>query len=1005
MSVKTYSSISDRPVLRATSVLVKPYGMKQPLKPAGIASLTLDYQGRHLSTEFIVIDTRDPPLLGLDTCLRLGIVHIDAVGAVTADTNRIIEEYAEVFKGLGCLVGEYNITVDPSVRPVVQPTRKVPLNLRPKLKQLLDDLEQRGVIVKRTEPTDWVNALLLVEKKNGSLRVCMDPVPLNKAIKREHYTIPTFDDVVAHMHGKKLFTLIDMRDGFWQIQLNEASSKLCTFSTPFGRYSYKRLCMGISCAPEVFQRRNIEMFGDLPNVHVIYDDIIIAAADDTEHDTALRELFARAQRYNVRFNKDKLRLKQSSLRYFGHIVTADGIRADPDKVKAISDMPTPTDKKSLMRFLGMVTFLGRWLPHLADAKKPLCHLLRDEVDWNWSREQDDAVRNIKALLTKAPVLRFFDPSKQAVIQCDASSTGLGAVLLQDDQPCAYASRALSDAETRYSQSEKELLAICYAAEKFEYFIYGKKTLVHSDHRPLQAIFLKPISSTTPRLQRMLIRLARFHLEVKYKAGKTMYVSDALSRAYLPFVPNTRDIEMACDIDVTIHSLLYELPASNSRLDEIRQQTASCPELSQLRSFLLNGFPDRSPSWEITAYRDVAIEIMEADGLLLRSGRIIVPVSMRPAMLALIHEGHLGAEKSKARARQSLWWPGMARMIDVTVGACATCCANRRQQPPETLLPHPVPLYPWQKVGTDIFTYNRRDYLLVVDYFSKFPFVSLLPDKTASSVVSALKPLFSIEGSPMTVFADNMPFTSQTMRQFAKDWNFDIITSSPGYPRSNGQAERCVQTVKTLMKKAEESKADPHIALLNYRATPLSGSDKSPAELFHNRRLRTKLPILTSQLVPIHADKTREQLVDRQRVQKEYHDRHARDLPPLKPGDVVRVQQRDELTRGVVTAVHSSPRSYIVDTERGTTVRRNRRHLISTRESRPDTRPPVPVTSPDVTPATAPSTVVVDKPVTVNKSGIANKPTTVPDAQPKSVLRTTRSGRVVRPPVRFRDDSS
>jgi hypothetical protein len=204
----------------------------------------LDYQGRRLSTEFVVIDTRDAPLLGLDTCLRLGIVHIDAVCAVTADTNRIIEEYADVFKGLGCLDGEYNVTIDPSVRPIVQPTRKVPLNLRPKLKQLLDDLERRGVIIKRTEPTDWVNALLLVEKKNGSLRVCMDPVPLNKAIKRERYSIPTFDDVLAHMHGKKLFTLIDMR-------------------MAFGRYSSTR--PGLSCAQHTVWTVLIQasLYGDL----------------------------------------------------------------------------------------------------------------------------------------------------------------------------------------------------------------------------------------------------------------------------------------------------------------------------------------------------------------------------------------------------------------------------------------------------------------------------------------------------------------------------------------------------------------------------------------------------------------------------------------------------------------------------------------------------------------------------------------------------------------------
>ena len=272
ISLASYNNIVNKPALRSTSVMVKPYGMKQALKPVGRASLKLGYKDRQLDAEFIVLNTSDPILLGLETCRGLGIVHIDAVDAVTSDSGKLIEEFADVFKGLGCVPGEYDIKIDPSVPPVIQPTRKVPLNLRPKLRQVLDEMERRGVIVKRTDPTEWVNALLLVEKKNGTLRVCMDPVPLNKAIKREHYSIPTFDDVVAEMHGKKMFTLIDMRDGFWHVKLSEASSRLCTFSTPFGRYSYERLSMGLSCSPEVFQRKNIEMFGDIPNVHIIYDE-------------------------------------------------------------------------------------------------------------------------------------------------------------------------------------------------------------------------------------------------------------------------------------------------------------------------------------------------------------------------------------------------------------------------------------------------------------------------------------------------------------------------------------------------------------------------------------------------------------------------------------------------------------------------------------------------------------------------------------------------------------
>jgi len=243
-----------------------------------------------------------------------------------------------------------------------------------------------------------------------------------------------------------------------------------------------RLPFGISSAPEVFQRKNYELFGDIPNVHIVFDDISIAATDDEEHDTAMRELLERARKFNVRFNRSKIQLKIPTVRYLGHILSADGIRPDPNKVRAIVDMPTLTDRKALLRFLGMVTYLSRWLPRLADIRKPLTELLKDDVDWTWTGVHQQAVDHIKNVVSITPVLRFFDPSIPAIIQTDASLTGLGAVLLQNDQPVSYVSRALTDAETRYAQIEKKLLAIVFAVEKFEHYIYGKHCVVHSDHR-------------------------------------------------------------------------------------------------------------------------------------------------------------------------------------------------------------------------------------------------------------------------------------------------------------------------------------------------------------------------------------------------------------------------------------------------------------------------------------------------------------------------------------------
>ena len=479
MSLKTFNTIPTRQKIAPTDVLIRAYGMRKLVKPVGEAVLDVAFRDSRLQIEFVIIDTGEATLLGLDAFEKLGLVQI-ADAKESPSTSPLIDEYADVFSGLGAMPGEYSIAVDPSVRPVIQPPRKIPLHLIAKLRAELDRMESLGVICKRSEPTDWVSALLTVEKPNGQLRVCLDPRPLNKAIKREHFQIPTFDDVIAELNGKRKFTIIDMRDGYWNIMLDDVSSKLCTFNTPFGRYSYLRLPFGISSAPEVFQRKNYELFGDIPNVHIIFDDMIIAAADDAEHDIALRELLERARKYNVRFNRSKLQLKVPTVRYLGHCVSADGVRPDHNKVRAIVDMPTPTDRKALLRFLGMVTFLSRWLPRLADMRKPLTELLKDDVEWTWTASHQQAVENIKKAVTSAPVLRFFDPNIPAIIQTDASSTGLGAVLLQNDQPVSYISRALTDAETRYAQIEKELLAIVFAAEKFEHYIYGRQTVVHSD---------------------------------------------------------------------------------------------------------------------------------------------------------------------------------------------------------------------------------------------------------------------------------------------------------------------------------------------------------------------------------------------------------------------------------------------------------------------------------------------------------------------------------------------
>jgi len=355
----------------------------------------------------------------------------------------------------------------------------------------------------------------------------------------------------------------------------------------------------------------------------------------------------------------------------------------------------------------MVNYLSKFVPGFSSVTEPLRSLQKTGVEWMWTSMHQQAFETIKKKIASAPILRFFDPAKPIVIQTDSSSTGLGSCLLQDSLPVSYASKALTDAEERYAQIEKELLAIVFACEKFHFYVYGRDVTVQSDHRPLESIFKKSLHQTTPRLQRMLLRLLRYRLTVQYTPGKLMFVADTLSHAYLPFKAS------ADDIDVLVHSLLSIYPVSVKKMDQLREETASDPELSQLLLCLRNGFEagDNLPQ-NVQHYKKFADEMYELDGLLFVHGRLIVPSTMRPDILQLIHEGYLGMDKCKTMARRTLYWPNMTRNIENLVVKCSECNSFRRQQAAEPLLAHPVPDRPWQKVGVDIFSFKQKDYILV-----------------------------------------------------------------------------------------------------------------------------------------------------------------------------------------------------------------------------------------------------------------------------------------------------
>ena len=526
-----------------------------------------------------------------------------------------MNEYSDLFQGLGCIPGEHTIKVDPSIPAVVHPPRKVPVSLKDKIKDELDRMEQIGVTVRQTEPTDWVNSMVAVVKSN-KIRICIDPRDLNKAIQREYFPMMAIEEVVAGMPQAKVFSVLDATSGYWQVKLDEASSKLCTFNTPYGRYRFTRLPFGIKSAPEVFQHRMSELFEDVEGVKAIVDDLLIWGKDDDEHDARLKQVLNRAREVNLKFNAKKCRIRQEEVPYVGHALSKEGLRPDPEKIRAVQEMQPPQNTKELKSFLGFIQYLAKFMPNMASESAPLRELLEKQVAWHWDQEQETSFQKLKQMVSSTPVLGYYDPSKPLTLSVDASSKGLGAVLFQDEKPLAYASRALTPAQQHYAQIEKETLAIVYGAQKFHQFIYRRPTVVESDHKPLQYILNRPVHQAPLRLQKMMLTLQRYNLKVKYRPGVELSVADALSRSYLPETAET----LIPDLEVNEVHLTTHLLISPEKYVEMQQATAADPVMQALTSIIQQGWPKskKDVPHVLRQYWDYRDELSSVDGLLFKA---------------------------------------------------------------------------------------------------------------------------------------------------------------------------------------------------------------------------------------------------------------------------------------------------------------------------------------------------------------------------------------------------
>ena len=446
-----------------------------------------------------------------------------------------------------------------------------------------------------------------------------------------------------------------------------------------------------------------------------------------------------------------------------------------------------------------------------------------------------------------------------------------------------------------------------------------------------------------------------------------------------------------DMDVMVHSLVQHLPISVGKQEDIRRATSEDVAIQQVLSFVRNGWPNSKKSLPINLrqFWDLKDDLYEAEGIVFVGTRVYIPQQLRKEILDILHQSHLGIEKTRLQAREILFWPHMSQEIEDKIQHCAICQQHAAEQRKEKMIPHEVPNRPWEKIGVDLFHFAGKDYLCVVDYFSKFPIVRLLSSKTASSVINQLKSIFSEHGIPDEVVSDNMPFNSANFIGFSQSYGFKSTTSSPTYSQSNGQVERMIGVVKQILRKCE----DPYIAMLEYRNTPLKHANYSPSQLLNSRRLRSKLPVSAKLLQPAVVFNAKSILQTSQKYMIDQYNQTARNMPPLVEKETVWLRDNNTWQPAIVRQQHEAPRSYIVENEKGSMLRRNRRHLKRG-------NPPFgtdPVTVLETAHSELPSQYSNDTIVPSPQKPMARDMSVTPKT---NNLTYTRSGRISKPPNRL-----
>lgn len=707
-------------------------------------------------------------------------------------------------------------------RPLKVSSRRVPLQLQGEIEGCLKQMLEAEVIQPSCSP--WAAPIVPVRKKDGGLRFCVDYRKLNEVTRKDAYPLPRIDDALDSLANASWFSTLDLVSGYWQVEIDPKDKPKTTFITRQGLYEFNVLSFGLCNAPSTFQRLMDLVLADLQwSTCLVYlDDIIVFGRSFEEHLQRLDVVLGKLEGANLKVKPAKCNLFAKRVQYLGHVISAEGVRVDPAKVKVVREWPVPQNQTEVRSFVGLASYYLRFIQGFAEMAHPLHQLTEKGRKFSWNPECDQAFLKLKECLVSAPVLVYPDPEKRFVLDTDASDLGIGAVLSQEmeggERVVAYASRALTKAEREYATTRKELLSMVTFMRYFRHYLLGREFVLRTDHNSLR--WLHNFQGVEGQLARWMEQLANFQYIIVHRAGKLHANADAMSR--VPAFGGCEVEPQVCAL-LTITPGLVNVWGDSFELGEAQQGDEVIKLIIRLKQRGLDGRVAATEHEGVRRYLPVWDELEVREGILVRNvvrphgdegcqpTQLVVPAGVVPCVLYWLHNtktgGHLGVQKVHAKVRDRFFWPGWQGDVRRWCRECMECASRKEVgAAPRAPMVSTVSARPYERVALDVLgplpeTGKGNKYILVgADYFSKWTEAKSLPNQEAITVARVLVEEWVCRyGTPRTLHSDQgRNFESRAFQELCRLLDIHKTRTSPYSPQSDGLVERFNRTLLAML---------------------------------------------------------------------------------------------------------------------------------------------------------------------------------------------------------------